>query len=60
MTPKIFIVSVVKSIHLIPQAVILTPFREPMPATSHFDILGFKPKNFEKNLKVLISYLIDF
>ena len=39
---KIFIVSVVKSIHLIPQTAILTPFREPMPATSYFNVLGFR------------------
>ena len=37
-TAKISIISVVKSIHLITQTAILTPFREPMPATSHFNI----------------------
>ena len=42
--PKNFIVSVVKSIHLIPQTSILTPFREPMPAISYFNILGLKPE----------------
>ena len=31
-----------------------------MPATSHFNILGFKPENFENNLKVFISSLTDF
>ena len=30
-----------------------------MPATSHFNVLGFKPENFENNLKVSISSLID-
>ena len=60
MYTKDFIVSVVKSIHLILQTAILTPFREPMPATSHFNILRFKPENFENNLKVFISSLIDF
>ena len=49
----------VKSIHLISQAAILTPFREPMPATLHFYILGFKPENFENNLKAFIKSLID-
>ena len=56
---RIFIVSVFKSIHLNRQTAILTPFREPLPATSHFNILGFKRENFENNLKVFISFLID-
>ena len=43
-------VSVVKSIHLILQTAILTPFKGPMPATSHFNILGFKTENFENDL----------
>ena len=30
-------VSVAKSIHLIPQTAILTAFREPMTAVSHFN-----------------------
>ena len=34
--------------------VILTPFRDPLSATSHFNILGFKPENFESNLNFLI------
>ena len=59
-TPKIFITLVLNSIYLILQTDILTPFREPMPATSHFDILGFKPKIFENNLKVFICSLIYF
>ena len=31
-----------------------------MPANLYFDILGFKPENFENNLKVFVSLLIDF
>ena len=53
-------VSIVKSKHLISQTAILTPFREPMPATLHINILGFKPENFEYNLKVFNSSLTDF
>ena len=49
----------VKSIHLISQTAILTPFREPMPVALHFYILGFKPENFENNLEVFIKSLID-
>ena len=43
------IVSVVKSINLIPQTAILTAYREPMPAISPFNILGLKRENFENN-----------
>ena len=56
---RIFIVSVFKSIDLNRQTAISTPFREPLPETSHFNILGFKWENFETNLKVFISSLID-
>ena len=59
-TPKIFIIYVIKSIHVIPQTAILTPFREPMPAISHFNTLGSKPQHFENNLKFFISPLTDF
>ena len=53
-------VSVVKSIHLISQTAILTPFKGPMPATSHLNILGFKTENFENDLKFLVPhYLIS-
>ena len=40
----------------------LSLFREPIPVISHFNILGlgFKPENFENDLKVFISSLIDF
>ena len=31
-----------------------------MHATSHVNIYGFIPHNFESNLKVFISCLIDF
>ena len=31
-----------------------------MPATSRVNIYGFIPHNFENNLKVFISSLIDF
>ena len=55
-----FIISVVKSLHSIPQTVTLTPFREPMLATSHFNILDFKYENFVNNLKVLISSIFAF
>ena len=53
-------VSVVKSIHLISQSAIFTPFKGPTPATSHFNISGFKAKNFENDLKFLLPhYLIS-
>ena len=38
---------------LIPQTAILTTFREPKPSTSHFNILSFKPGNFQYVLKVI-------
>ena len=48
-TLKIFIVSVCYINSPIPHTAILTTFRELMPATTHFIILGFKPENFENN-----------
>ena len=36
---------VVKSMFFIPQSAIESPLRAPIPAISHFDILGFKPEN---------------
>ena len=53
-------VSVVKSIHLISQTAILTPFKGRMPATSHFNILGFKTENFENDLKFLLLHYLIF
>lgn len=47
-------------LNLIPQTAILIPFRGPMPASSDFNILRFKPENFENNLKDFISSLINF
>ena len=61
-TPRTFIVSVVKTIHLIIQTAILTSFREPMAATLHFNIsnmLGFKLAHPENNLKVFIRSKIN-
>ena len=37
--------------HLILQNANLTPFRAPIPASSHFQVLGFDPENIEKLVK---------
>ena len=44
-----------KSIHFIPQSAIFTPFRAPIPATSHLDLLGFKPDNDENMSNAFIT-----
>ena len=43
--PNILIVSFDKSTHFKPQTASVTPFREPMPAVSHFLMLAFKSNN---------------
>ena len=53
---KKFMVSGVKSTHLIQQTAILTSFQR----TYACNIYGFNPDNFENDLKVFISSLIDF
>lgn len=55
-----FMKNVQLRLNLIPQTAILIPFRGPMPASSDFNILRFKPENFENNLKDFISSLINF
>ena len=47
-TPSIFTVSLLRLTHFMPQSVTWTPFRTPIPAISHFVLLGFNPENFEK------------
>ena len=42
-----------------PQAVIGTHLRAPIPAISHFDILGLKPENSEEVSKVLTTSPIE-
>ena len=56
-TPRIFIVSRVKSINFKPQTAFFTPFRDPIPANSHLPILGFKPEKWEKTLKTFNKFL---
>ena len=34
--------------HSIPQSATLTPFRSPIPAISHLDLLGLRPEKKEK------------
>ena len=43
--PNILIGSFDKSTDFKPQTTSVSPFREPMPAISHFPLLAFKPKN---------------
>ena len=45
--PSIYIASLVKSIHLIPQTATSTPFISPIPAALHFGKFGLKPENDE-------------
>ena len=57
--PKIFTVFNLKSIHFIPQSVSFALFSALIPATSHLDLLGFKPKNDENMLKNFITSIKD-
>ena len=52
--------SVVKSVLFTPPTAILTPLRVLIPVISHFDVLDFKPKNWEKMLKVFTTSPIGF
>ena len=52
--PSIFIASLVKPIHLVPQAATFTSFSSPIPATEHFDKFGFKPEN-DENKEIVFS-----
>ena len=55
--------SSVKSIHFIPQNVVLTPFLTPMPAISHFAFLilrSEKRENLSNVLQLLQSLISHF
>ena len=53
-TCSIFIASLVIPIHLISQISTFTPISNTIPAASHFDKLGYKPKNNE-NKEIIFS-----
>ena len=55
--PKIVVVFLVKSIHSIRQSTRNTPFRSPMPAISHFALLGYKP---ERSKNLWKTFIIPF
>ena len=57
--PIIFILSLHKSIHSMPQTVTFTLFSTQMPAISHFSWFGFKPEYFKNVANVLASSLMD-
>ena len=57
--PVIFMVSLHKSIHFIPQTATFTLFSTPMPAILHFSLFGFKPECFKNVSIILKSYLVD-
>ena len=48
-----------KLIHFVPQSAIFTTFRAPIPATSHLDLLGFKPENDENMSNAFITSIKD-
>ena len=48
-----------RSMHFKSQTDFIAPFRERMPAISHFSILAFKPEKRQNWLKLLISSLND-
>ena len=48
MNTNILIVSFSRFTHSIPQSATLTPFRSPIPAISHLDLLGLRPEKKEK------------
>ena len=58
--PKIFITSSVKSIHLIPQNAIVTPFSTLVPAISLFPLLILSPEKGENLSNILITSVADF
>lgn len=49
--PRILIHSLLKLMLFILQTANLTPFRVPVPAISHFELLDFNPENNEKFIK---------
>ena len=57
--PVIFMVSLHKLIHFMPQTASFTLFSTPIPAILHFSWSGFKPGYFENVANVLRSSLID-
>ena len=48
-----------KSTHFKLKTASVTPFREPMPAISHFSMLARKPDKWLNWLRLLINYLTD-
>ena len=49
--PRILIHSLLKLMLFMLQTANLTPFRVPIPAVSHFELLDFIPENNEKFIK---------
>lgn len=60
--PKIFELSVFRLIHSRPFAeyMHLIPFRPPIPAIPHFNVLGFNPDTFKKLSKTFKSSIKGF